>query len=74
MNVAFCLAAVPGLTFEAAWGRRDTFLMSDVGSPVLSVEDTLAASKASNRSKDRARARALKKAIEMRSGLPTKKR
>jgi len=64
------LTAVPGLTFEAAWGRRGTFLMSDVGSPVLSVEDTLAASKASNRPKDRARVRALEKAIEMRSRLP----
>jgi hypothetical protein len=68
------MTAVPGLTFEDAWGRRGTFLMSDVGSPVLSVEDTLAASKASNRPKDRARVRALEKAIEMRSGLPTKKR
>jgi len=67
------MTAVPGLTFEAAWGRRGTFLMSDVGSPVLSVEDTLAASRASNRPQDRARVRALEKAIEMRSGLPAKK-
>ena len=64
------MTAVPGLTFEEAWGHRGTFLMSDVGSPVLSVEDTLAASKASNRPKDRARVRALEKAIEMRFHLP----
>jgi hypothetical protein len=64
------MTAVPGLTFEEAWGRRGTFLMSDVGSPVLSVDDTLAASKASNRPKDRARVRALEKAIEMQSRLP----
>lgn len=68
------MTAVPGLTFEAAWGRRGTFLMSDAGSPVLSVEDTLAAARASNRPKDRARVRALEKAMAMRKGLPAKKR
>jgi hypothetical protein len=64
------MTAVPGLAFEEAWGRRGTFLMRDAGSPVLSLEDTLAASKASNRPKDRARVRALEKAIEMRSRSP----
>jgi hypothetical protein len=60
---------IPGLVFDEAWKRRDTFQYGGVASPVLSIEDTLTASRSSNRPSDRQRIRALRKAIEVRSRL-----
>jgi hypothetical protein len=63
------MPAIAGLDFDEAWARRDAFQLNELSCPVLSIEDTIGAAKASNRSKDRARVRALQKAIEVRSRL-----
>ncbi len=63
------MTAVPGLEFKDAWEHRESFLLEDRGFPVLSVQDTIKAAEAANRPKDRARIRALKKAIQIRARL-----
>lgn len=67
------MVGVPGLDFQVAWNRRDTFLLNSGGNPVLSIEDTLAAAKAANRPKDRVRIRALKKAIQIRKKIASRR-
>lgn len=69
------LTAIPGLSFDQAWARREQFSMNDAGHPVLSAQDAIAAAEASNRPKDRDRIKALKKSLELRRrlGLPSRK-
>jgi hypothetical protein len=66
------MVGVPGLEFRVAWNRRDTFLLNPGGNPVLSIEDTLKAAKAANRPKDKARIRALEKAIQIRKKIASR--
>jgi hypothetical protein len=63
------MAGIPGLDFQTAWERRDSFQLNQGGNPVLSIEDALAAAKAADRPKDRARIRALEKAIRIRERI-----
>ena len=63
------LTSISGLTFAEAWEKRDSFQLETTHSPVLSIEDTIRAAKASGRVKDRARIRALQKAVAIRTRL-----
>jgi predicted nucleotidyltransferase len=57
---------VPGLDFDSAWERRDTMNYAGIAVPVLSIEDTLAAKKASKRPKDRIQAIELERIVKRR--------
>ena len=60
------MSAVSGLDFDAAWNRRDKMLYGGLEVPVLSIEDTSCAKKASGRPKDLLQATELDRIIARR--------
>ena len=60
------MSFVSGLDFEAAWNRRDKMMYGGLEVPVLSIEDTSCAKKASGRPKDLIQATELDRIIAKR--------
>ena len=60
------MSFVSGLDFESAWHRRDKMMYGGLEVPVLSIEDTSCAKKASGRPKDLLQATELDRIIAQR--------